>query len=47
MLLELLRLARKRNLIDMNELKQSVEMLHEVLYFTDDLEEWVLSDDTT
>lgn len=45
--LGILRLARKSNLIDMDELRQSVEMLHEVLYFTDDLEEWVLSEDTT
>lgn len=45
--LGILKLACERNLIDRNELRQSVEVLHEVLYFTDDLEEWVLSDDTT
>jgi predicted nucleic acid-binding protein len=36
--LGILRLARKRNLIGKNELRQSVEMLYEILYFTDDLE---------
>ena len=41
--LGILRLAHKNNLINMYELRQSVEMLHEVLYFTADLEEWVLS----
>ena len=45
--LGILKLTCERNLIGRNELRQSVEMLHEVLYFTDYLEEWVLSDDTT
>ena len=45
--LGILRLAHKRNLIDGRELKQSVEMLHEILYFTDELEKWVLSNGTT
>jgi predicted nucleic acid-binding protein len=41
--LGILRLAHKRNLIDKSELRHSVEMLHEILYFTDELEKWVLS----
>ncbi len=43
--LGILRLAHKVSLIDKNELKETVEMLHEILYFTDDLEKWVLSID--
>ena len=39
--LGILRLAHKRNLIDKVELGQLVEMLREILYFTDDLEKWV------
>jgi hypothetical protein len=38
-----LRLAYKRDLIDKSELRRLVEMLHEILYFTDELEKWVLS----
>lgn len=41
--LGILRLAYKRNLIDKDDLRRSVEMLHEILFFTDDLEKWVLS----
>jgi predicted nucleic acid-binding protein len=41
--LGILRLAYKRNLIDKSELRKLVEMLHEILYFTDELEKWVLS----
>ncbi|KAF5422139.1 MAG: hypothetical protein C5S41_10045 [Candidatus Methanomarinus sp.] len=44
--LGILKLAHKRNLIDKKELRLSVEMLHEILYFTDDLEKWVLSNNT-
>ena len=40
-----LRLAYKSSYIDKNELKEAVEMLHEILYFTGDLEKWVLSGD--
>lgn len=41
--LGILRLAYKRDLIDKSELRKLVEMLHEILYFTDELEKWVLS----
>lgn len=44
--LGILRLAHKRNLIDKSGLRHSVEMLHEILYFTDELEKWVLSNGT-
>ncbi len=40
--LGILRMAHKRNLIDKDELGQLVEMLREILFFTDDLEKWVL-----
>jgi len=43
--LGILRLAYSRNLIDKAELKKMVEMLHDILYFTEDLEKWVLSDE--
>ncbi len=43
--LGILRLAHKRNLIDKDELEQLVKMLHEILFFTDDLEKWVLFND--
>lgn len=39
-----LRLAYKRDLLDKNELKRLVERLHEILFFTDDLEKWILFD---
>lgn len=42
--LGILRLAYKKGLIDKNELIKLVEMLHEILYFTEDLEKWVLSE---
>lgn len=45
--LGILRLAYKRNLIDKGELIKMVEMLSEILYFTDDLEKWVLSDENS
>lgn len=41
--LGILRLANKKNLINKDELRQLVKMLHEILFFTDDLEKWVLS----
>ncbi len=41
--LGILRLACKRDLIDKSELQRLVEMLHDILYFTDELEKWVLS----
>lgn len=41
--LGILRLAYKRDLIDKSELRKLVEMLHDILYFTDELEKWVLS----
>ncbi len=41
--LGILRLAYKKNLLDKKELKRLVELLHEILFFTDDLEKWVLS----
>jgi predicted nucleic acid-binding protein len=40
--LGILRLAHKKNLLDKHELEQLIEMLHEILFFTDDLEKWVL-----
>jgi len=43
--LGILRLAYNRNLIDKAELRKMVEMLHDILYFTEDLEKWVLSDE--
>ena len=43
--LGILRLAYKRNLIHKDELGQLIEMLHEILFFTDDLEKWVLFND--
>ena len=43
--LGILRLTYKKSLIDKDELRRSVEMLHEILFFTDDLEKWVLSDE--
>lgn len=43
--LGILRLAYRRNLIDKAELWESVKKLHDVLYFTEDLEKWVLSDE--
>jgi predicted nucleic acid-binding protein len=43
--LGILRLAHKKNLLDKHELGQLVEMLHEILFFTDDLEKWVLFND--
>jgi predicted nucleic acid-binding protein len=43
--LGILRLAYKRNLINKDELGQLVDMLHEILFFTDDLEKWVLFSD--
>ncbi len=39
-----MRLAYKRGLIDKEELSKLVKLLHDILYFTDDLEKWVLSD---
>lgn len=42
--LGILRLAYKRNLIDRGELIKLVEMLHAILYFTEELEKWVLSE---
>lgn len=33
------------NLVNKDELGQLVEMLREILFFTDDLEKWVLSND--
>jgi len=42
--LGILRLAYKRNLIDKADLRESVKKLHDILYFTEDLEKWVLSD---
>jgi predicted nucleic acid-binding protein len=42
--LGILRLAYKKVLIDKEELRKLVKMLHDILYFTDDLEKWVLSD---
>lgn len=41
--LGILRLAYKKNLIDEEDLRKSVNKLHEILYFTDELERWVLS----
>jgi predicted nucleic acid-binding protein len=41
--LGILRLGYKRNLIDKSELRKLVEILHDILYFTDELEKWVLS----
>lgn len=41
--LGILRLAYKKNLLNKDELRQLVKMLHEILFFTDDLEKWVLS----
>lgn len=41
--LGILRLAYKKGLIDKKELIKLVEMLHEILYFTEDLEKWTLS----
>ncbi len=43
--LGILRLAHKRNLINKDGLGQLVEKLREILFFTDDLEKWVLSND--
>jgi len=43
--LGILRLACGRNFIDKAELKKLVEMLHDILYFTEELEKWVLSDE--
>lgn len=43
--LGILRLAYKRNLINKDELGQLIDMLHEILFFTDDLEKWVLFND--
>lgn len=41
-LIKVIKLAHKKNLLDKNKLKQLIKMLHEVLFFTDDLEKWVL-----
>ena len=43
--LGILRLAYKRNLVNKDDMGQLVEMLHEILFFTDDLEKWVLFND--
>lgn len=43
--LGILRLAYNDGLIDKKELIEAVKMLHEILYFTEDLEKWVLSID--
>lgn len=40
--LGILRLANKRNLIDEEELRKLVNKLHDILYFTEELEKWVL-----
>jgi predicted nucleic acid-binding protein len=40
--LGILRLAYRRDLIDKAELKEYVKKLHDVLYFKEDLEKWVL-----
>ncbi|HWR26325.1 MAG TPA: hypothetical protein VN316_00450 [candidate division Zixibacteria bacterium] len=45
--LGILRLAHKKNLLDKDELGQLVEKLHEILFFTDDLEKWVLFNDSS
>lgn len=42
--LGILRIASKKDMMDKDELERLVEMLHEILYFTDDLEKWVLND---
>lgn len=42
--LGILRMAYKRNLIDKADLRESVKKLHDILYFTEDLKKWVLSD---
>jgi predicted nucleic acid-binding protein len=41
--LGILRLAYKKNIIDEEELRNSVNKLHDILYFTEELEKWVLS----
>jgi hypothetical protein len=43
--LGILKLAYRRNLIDKGELRKLVEMLYDILYFTEDLEKWVLSNE--
>ncbi len=43
--LGILRLAHKKGLIDKDELSRLIEMLREILFFTDDLAKWVLSND--
>lgn len=43
--LGILRLAYNGGLINKKELKEAVKKLHEILFFTDDLEKWVLSID--
>jgi len=43
--LGILRLAYRRNLIDSEELRRLVEMLRDILYFTEELEKWVLSNE--
>jgi len=43
--LGILRLAYRRNLIDKVELGILVEMLRDILYFTEELEKWVLSNE--
>jgi predicted nucleic acid-binding protein len=40
--LGILRLAYRRNLIDKEELRKLVEVLRDILYFTEELEKWVL-----